>query len=77
VTASDAAEGILDTAEAHQVDLIVTATHGRRGLARALLGSVTEGVLNAARTSVLTVPRRARTGRAALSSRHVGAAARR
>jgi nucleotide-binding universal stress UspA family protein len=33
------AEGILDTAKAKQCDLIVMASHGRRGVARLLLGS--------------------------------------
>jgi nucleotide-binding universal stress UspA family protein len=41
-------------------DLIVMGTHGRTGLAHALLGSVAEGVARAADTSVLTV----RTGSA-------------
>lgn len=38
-----------------QVDLIVMGTHGRQGLARALLGSVTEKVVRTAPCPVLTV----------------------
>ncbi len=37
------------------VDLVVIATHGRRGLAHALLGSVSEKVVRAASCPVLTV----------------------
>jgi nucleotide-binding universal stress UspA family protein len=40
--------------EAH-VDLIVMGTHGRRGIARALLGSVAEKVVRTAPCPVLTV----------------------
>jgi nucleotide-binding universal stress UspA family protein len=36
-------------------DLLVMATHGRRGLARMFLGSVTEGVLRRASCPVLTI----------------------
>lgn len=50
-----ASELILRTAEATEADLIVMATHGRRGLSRALLGSVTERTLRASRVPVLTV----------------------
>jgi nucleotide-binding universal stress UspA family protein len=38
-----------------QADLIVIGTHGRRGLARALLGSVAEKVVRTAGCPVLTV----------------------
>jgi nucleotide-binding universal stress UspA family protein len=37
-------------------DLLVLGTHGRTGAARVLLGSVAEGVLRAARCSVLVIP---------------------
>ena len=40
-----AAEAVVAAAEAHRADLIVMATHGRRGLARLQAGSVTEQVL--------------------------------
>jgi len=36
-------------------DLIVIGTHGRRGLARALLGSVAENVVRTARRPILTI----------------------
>jgi nucleotide-binding universal stress UspA family protein len=38
-----------------KVDLIVLGTHGRRGLARALLGSVAEKIVRTATCPVLTV----------------------
>lgn len=48
-------EIILDVAEREAVDLIVLATHGRSGLARFLLGSVTEKIIRFARCPVLVV----------------------
>jgi len=49
------AKSLLDYAEAHNVDLLVLGTHGRRPLARLMLGSVTETVVHNARVPVLTV----------------------
>lgn len=49
-------EAILNTAERIGADLIVMASHGRSGFARAVLGSVAEGVARQARTGVLFVP---------------------
>ena len=46
---------IVEYAEEADVDLIVMGTHGRRGLNRWLLGSVTERVVRAADAPVLTV----------------------
>ncbi len=46
---------ILSYADEHDVDLIVMGTHGRRGLRRYLLGSVTEKVVRLADVPVLTV----------------------
>lgn len=46
---------IVDYAENHKADLIVMSTHGRTGIERALLGSVTERVLRMARQPVLIV----------------------
>lgn len=48
-------EEILDYAETHDVGLIVMGTHGRRGLDRQLLGSVTERVVRNSPIPVLTV----------------------
>lgn len=46
---------ILDYCEDTDVDLVVMGTHGRSGLERFLLGSVTEKVVRAAEVPVLTV----------------------
>jgi nucleotide-binding universal stress UspA family protein len=48
-------EGILAAAEDVRADLIVVGTHGRRGLSRALLGSVAEKVVRLSPIPVLTV----------------------
>ncbi len=48
------AQGILDRQEF--VDLIVMGTHGRTGLARAILGSQAYNVIKEARVPVLAVP---------------------
>ena len=47
------AAAILETAKAHEADLIAMATHGRRGLARLVMGSVTEQVLREAACPML------------------------
>lgn len=47
---------ILDCAENERADLIVMCSHGRSGLARALIGSVTDKLLRAASCPVLVVP---------------------
>lgn len=51
----DARELIKQTAKELHADLIVMGTHGRRGITRALLGSVTESIVRAAPCPVLTV----------------------
>lgn len=48
-------ESIIDYAEDHDVDLIVMGTHGRRGVERLLIGSVTEEVVRAAPCPALTI----------------------
>lgn len=48
-----AAEGIIEEAEKHACDLIVMATHGRRGFARFLLGSQANRVLTHSTLPVL------------------------
>lgn len=55
ITKGDPAEQILELAAAHEVSLIILGTNGRSGLLRALLGSVAERVLKAARCPVLTL----------------------
>lgn len=50
-----AAEGITDTAQSRQCDLIVMASHGRRGLGRLLIGSQTNEVLTHCGVPVLVV----------------------
>jgi nucleotide-binding universal stress UspA family protein len=56
ICAGDAREQILKEAEGAGADLIVIGTHGRGGLERALIGSVTAGVAREARCSVLVIP---------------------
>ncbi|QLH81521.1 universal stress protein [Halosimplex pelagicum] len=46
---------ILDYVDDHGVDLVVMGTHGRTGLERYLLGSVTEKIVRTADVPVLTV----------------------
>ena len=48
-------ENILDGAEDFLTDLIVLATHGRRGIKRLVIGSVAENVVRHAPCPVLTV----------------------
>ena len=50
-----AADEIVRYAQEHEIDLIVMGTHGRRGVARALMGSVAERVVRTAPCPVLTV----------------------
>lgn len=45
-----------DYALQHEVDLIVMATHGRRGLRRFLMGSVAEELVRTAECPVFTIP---------------------
>lgn len=54
-------KGIIAYAEEHGIDLIVMATHGRTGVDRYLLGSVTERVLRTSPVPVLAVPLGAET----------------
>lgn len=55
VEEGDAAGVIVDTAAASEVDLIAMSTHGRSGISRWLMGSVTERVLRNAPCPVLAV----------------------
>ncbi|RZL90799.1 MAG: universal stress protein [Variovorax sp.] len=49
------AESIVELAKSHDCDLIVMASHGRRGLSRLLMGSETLHVLTHSHTPVLVV----------------------
>lgn len=51
----DPRDQIVAVAEAEKADLLVMGTHGRRGLSRALIGSVAEAALRTAPCPVLTV----------------------
>lgn len=53
---ADPAATILEDARTRDADLIVLATHGRHGLARALMGSVAEKVVRHADRPVLVLP---------------------
>jgi nucleotide-binding universal stress UspA family protein len=48
-------EEINRVADEIDADLVVIGTHGRRGLARALLGSVAENVVRTAKRPILTI----------------------
>jgi nucleotide-binding universal stress UspA family protein len=62
ITTGSALSGILEHATREGSDLIVMGTNGRSGLARAVLGSVTEGVVRRATMPVLTIPPAAEVG---------------
>ncbi|MBL8914559.1 MAG: universal stress protein [Archangium sp.] len=51
----DARDVVVDTARQMGADLIIVGTHGRRGVRRALLGSVAESVVRHAPCPVLVV----------------------
>jgi nucleotide-binding universal stress UspA family protein len=51
----NAAEEICTVAAELPADMIVIGTHGRKGIARALLGSVAENVIRTVKTPVLTI----------------------
>lgn len=55
-------EEIDAVAKERKADLVVVGTHGRRGLARAVLGSVAEQVIRTCEVPVLTVHAGAREG---------------
>jgi len=54
--ATAAQHEILKVAEAEAADLIVLSTHGRTGLTKLLIGSVTEHVLRASSVDILAIP---------------------
>ncbi|NQW18650.1 MAG: universal stress protein [Chloroflexi bacterium] len=55
VASGDAADSLVDIAHREGVGLIVMATHGRTGIARGVLGSVTDVVIRHAEVPVLVV----------------------
>jgi universal stress protein A len=55
VYTGDIIASILEAQAKHQPDLLVMATHGRRGLSRMFLGSVAEAVVRKATCPVLTI----------------------
>lgn len=50
------AKTIVDFAAQHNHGLVVVGTHGRTGIAHAVIGSVAERVVRTARVPVLTIP---------------------
>jgi nucleotide-binding universal stress UspA family protein len=57
IRTGDARDVILHACEELGIDLIVMGTHGRRGVSRALLGSVAEMIVRTAKCPVLTLHR--------------------
>lgn len=57
VVGDDVARSILAAARTHRCDLIVMASHGRKGLQRLLMGSETQHVLTRGELPVLVVRR--------------------
>jgi nucleotide-binding universal stress UspA family protein len=55
VLQGDPVKTIVDYADEYGIDLVVMPTHGRRGLSRVLLGSVTERVITSAEVPVVAV----------------------
>jgi nucleotide-binding universal stress UspA family protein len=62
-----ASDAILEFARQQKVDLVVMGTHGRRGVAHLVLGSVAEQVLRRSPCPVLTVGRAANVARHAVA----------
>jgi len=56
VATGQAYAAIVDCAEKERADLIVMSSHGRSGLSRMLIGSVTDKLLRGATCPVLVVP---------------------
>ena len=55
VTIGDEAEEIVKFAKENDIDLVVMPTHGRKGLAHAFLGSVTERVIRTCPVPVMVI----------------------
>jgi len=56
IDSGQAYRAIVERAENEQIDLIVMSSHGRSGLSRMMIGSVTDKVLRMAPCPVLVVP---------------------
>jgi nucleotide-binding universal stress UspA family protein len=56
IASGPAARAILSYSEKHDIDMIVMGTHGRTGVERYLIGSVTETVVRNADVPVCCVP---------------------
>ena len=54
-------DAVCEYAKQHEIDLIVIATHGRTGLAHALIGSTAERIVQHAPCPVLTIKQGARS----------------
>jgi nucleotide-binding universal stress UspA family protein len=52
---ADPRDAVISTAEEVSADLVIMGTHGRHGLARALIGSVAESVVRTSPVPVMTV----------------------
>lgn len=59
VVCGEPAEQVIKTIEEYHPDAVVMATHGRTGLSRWFLGSVTQRVLNASPIPIYVIPNRA------------------
>jgi len=59
-TAPEIERGVLDFAEAENIDLLVLGSHGRRGAAHLLMGSIASELLRRSTRPVLVVPSRSR-----------------
>jgi nucleotide-binding universal stress UspA family protein len=68
VLSGNAKEAILEEAQKWGADLIVVGSHGRRGIKRFLLGSVSEAIAMNAHCSVVVVRSSARSSRKGLAS---------
>lgn len=51
----DPASQVIKYAEEHDIDLIITATHGRKGLEHAIFGSVAENIVRNSPVPVMTI----------------------
>lgn len=55
IVKGDAAEEIVNYAKDHDIDMIAISTHGRKGLEKILIGSVTERVIKTSSVPVLSI----------------------